>query len=656
MTHATRWSSHLTQEILPWWEDHGVDDERGGVRTGFDNAGALTTPDRFTWSQGRWAWMSGELADEADAGRLDLDAGLWRRRCLATCERMLAEAVRDDGRTHFRVTEDGVPVPDAAGETATSVFADLFLVLGVSAGLRQLPAGDPRAEAWLAAAVRILDTARAAIEGRTATSEPYPVPDGFTDLAGPMTLLHVSAELYRTPGRPDAARAVRDWAGRQLEDVHFPGGEWREFAPTRPGQEDTLLARHVTPGHLLELLWMMEHAIADDPGFAVLTPQLRADYARRAIAVGWDDRDGGVLRYVDRDGGVPRGEAVPGSPYEALVADTWDTKLWWVHAEALYGLAFYAHVSPDLAADAARVEEWTMRVFPAAGQEWIQIRDRAGDPLNRVVALPVKDPFHIARALIFLNRIERNTMSTHPLSYTVHPSLADLGAVTAEHAAQAINAAIAERGAARVMLAAAPSQAPTLTALAAQDIDFDKVTFFHMDDYLGLSEDAPQGFGNWLHTNFFDHVAGTPTFHRIDPTKPGEQAVAQYAAAMGDEPFDVTLCGLGVNAHLAFNDPPADFDEPAAVRLVELDVTSRQQQVDEGHFPSLDAVPAQALTVTIPRLLNAGLVVCSVLGEAKKNAVTQTLALDPTPDVPGTALKLHPNVELHVDEEAAADE
>lgn len=406
MTDATAWASHLVQDVLPWWEAHGADDDHGGVRTGFDNDGEPTTTDRFTWSQGRWAWLAGELADEVDAGRLVLDADRWRSRCLATCERLLADAVRPDGRTHFRVTEAGEPVPDAAGETATSVFADLFCVLGLTAGLRQLPDADPRIAAWSATANRILDTARRAIRDRTATSEPYPVPEGFTDLAGPMTLLHVSAELLRSPvDDPAVAKGVRGWAADQLARTHLAGGAWREFAPTRPGLDDTLLARHVTPGHLLEVLWMIEHAEADDPAFAVLTRPDRVLLAEHAIEVGWDDAHGGVLRYTDRDGDEPRGTATPGSPYEALVTKTWDTKLWWVHSEAVYALALYAGESDTLARWSERVADWTMSTFPRHGSEWIQIRDRTGAPLNEVVALPVKDPFHVIRAMIFLNRL-----------------------------------------------------------------------------------------------------------------------------------------------------------------------------------------------------------------------------------------------------------
>lgn len=247
-------------------------------------------------------------------------------------------------------------------------------------------------------------------------------------------------------------------------------------------------------------------------------------------------------------------------------------------------------------------------------------------------------------------------MSFHPLNVTVHATPAALGEATGRRAAAVINAAIEARGRARVMLAAAPSQTPTLTTLAAQDVDFDKVTFFHMDDYLGLAPDAPQGFGNWLETNFFAHVDGHPTFQRMDPQLPATDALRAYTEALGEEPFDLTLCGLGVNAHLAFNDPPANFSDPDPVRLVQLDETSRQQQVDEGHFPTFDAVPTEALTVTIPRLLNADVVICSVLGTAKRDAVRNTRRLDPDPEVPGTALKFHPRAELHLDAEADGGE
>ena len=244
----------------------------------------------------------------------------------------------------------------------------------------------------------------------------------------------------------------------------------------------------------------------------------------------------------------------------------------------------------------------------------------------------------------------------YPLPLTVHPTAAELGRVTGERAAATIRAALEAHGTARVMLAAAPSQSPTLAALAAADLDFARVEFFHMDDYLGLTPDAPQAFGTWLTREFLDTLPATATFHRIDAQLAPSDAAADYARLMGDAPFDLTLCGLGVNAHLAFNDPPADFHEPEPVRVVDLDDVSRRQQVDEGHFPTFDDVPARALTVTIPRLLHAGQVICSVLGAAKRDAVRRTRDLDPTPDVPGTALKLHPNAELHVDREAIGDE
>lgn len=239
----------------------------------------------------------------------------------------------------------------------------------------------------------------------------------------------------------------------------------------------------------------------------------------------------------------------------------------------------------------------------------------------------------------------------YPITIHQYATAAAMGRQAGEHAAQLIRQAQDAGARARVMLAAAPSQAPTLTALAAADVDFGRIDFFHMDDYLGLPPDAPQGFGNWLDRTFFDRTTGS-TFHRIDTTLDPDQAADRYAELLGDEPFDLTLCGLGVNGHLAFNDPPADFHDHRSVRVVTLDQVSRQQQLDEGHFPDLASVPTHAITVTIPRLLNAEHVLCSVIGRQKRQAVINTLDKDPDPSLPGTALKLHPDAHLYVDREA----
>lgn len=199
------------------------------------------------------------------------------------------------------------------------------------------------------------------------------------------------------------------------------------------------------------------------------------------------------------------------------------------------------------------------------------------------------------------------------------------------------------------MLAAAPSQTATLAALAVEpDLDWSRVECFHMDEYVGLPPDAPQSFRNWLHRNFLDQVPQA-TFHPLAP----ESGPEPYAELMGDDPFDLVLFGLGVNGHLAFNDPPADFGESRAAKIVALDETSRRQQVDEGNFATMDDVPTHAVTVTIPRLLNAHALIGSVPGSVKRQAVHDTLTQPIGPDYPGTALRTHAAVHLFLDTESA---
>jgi glucosamine-6-phosphate deaminase len=245
-----------------------------------------------------------------------------------------------------------------------------------------------------------------------------------------------------------------------------------------------------------------------------------------------------------------------------------------------------------------------------------------------------------------------STTTSHELVVTSYPDPEALGQAAGRHAGEVLIAALARKETVRLMLAAAPSQQATLTTLVSlPGIDWSRVDCFHMDDYLGLPADAPQGFGNWLDRVVFTAV--TPReFHRIDPANDPDEEADRYSRVMGDEPFDLVLCGLGVNGHLAFNDPPADFAEPRAARMIELDAVSRQQQVDEGHFGSFEDVPAYAITATIPRLLNADCLIASVPGRAKRAAVADTLGQPISGVHPGTALRLHANSHLYLDKES----
>src|SRR5699024_5590180 len=267
------------------------------------------------------------------AGRLTGDSTLWRGRSARTAEFLAAYAFLPDHRTSFRLSETGEQLADEHGEYATSVFADLFAVLGLSGASRT--AGE-RADVWLDQAHRTLLDAEASLRDRTAKSAPYPVPSGFRDLAGPMTLVHVAGELHRASGSDDSLRVVTEARHALIGGAEtFLGDQtWWEFRPDDPADQDTLLARHVTPGHLLEVLWMLMHVGDQLPRLGAPDGVLTA-LALRALETGWDSQEGGLLRYVDRDiGGGPVGRLL-GTPYEALVQRTWDTKLWWVHAEAM---------------------------------------------------------------------------------------------------------------------------------------------------------------------------------------------------------------------------------------------------------------------------------------------------------------------------------
>jgi glucosamine-6-phosphate deaminase len=239
------------------------------------------------------------------------------------------------------------------------------------------------------------------------------------------------------------------------------------------------------------------------------------------------------------------------------------------------------------------------------------------------------------------------------ISIYVGSSRMDMGMKAASDAAGELRELLKKQSGVRMILAAAPSQAEMLASLGGQPgIDWSRVTAFHMDEYLGLAQNAPQLFGSWLRRVIFDKLP-FGAVHLIEPGNDPESAAADYARMLEAAPIDIVCLGIGVNGHLAFNDPPADLNDQAAVKIVRLDAACRQQQVDDGCFSRIEEVPEHALTLTIPRLLAANHLFSCVPGASKRKAVSRMLHDAIGPDCPATALRLHPNCALYLDTESA---
>lgn len=224
-----------------------------------------------------------------------------------------------------------------------------------------------------------------------------------------------------------------------------------------------------------------------------------------------------------------------------------------------------------------------------------------------------------------------------------------VGRAAAADIAAALRSALDRQRQVRVVFAAAPSQEHTLRGLAAAPgIEWDRVTAFHMDEYLGLAPDHDASFGAWLRAVLFDAVP-LGSVHLMRPGGDAARELERYVGLLSAAPIDVLCCGIGVNGHLAFNDPPADFADPKLVKLVELSVASRQQQVDDGCFARLADVPTTAMTMTIPALLSAAEVFSTVPGVRKRAAVRDALLGPVREDVPASALQLHPRCTVYLD-------
>jgi glucosamine-6-phosphate deaminase len=246
------------------------------------------------------------------------------------------------------------------------------------------------------------------------------------------------------------------------------------------------------------------------------------------------------------------------------------------------------------------------------------------------------------------------------LAVEIHADRPKLGLAAARAAASYLHDVIAANGEARVVFACAPSQDEFYTSLLEvsrsghTQVDWSRVTVFHMDDYVGLAGSHPQSFRTYLRAHFLSHVK-VRQFHPLPAEEPDAAAVAaRYSALLAEKPIDFIGMGIGENGHIAFNDPPvADFDDPHLVKVVELDQACRQQQVNDGCFPTLADVPRHAFTLTVSIFRRATRLSIHVPGPRKADAVKATVEGPIVTACPASILRLHPAATLYVDVAAA---
>jgi glucosamine-6-phosphate deaminase len=236
----------------------------------------------------------------------------------------------------------------------------------------------------------------------------------------------------------------------------------------------------------------------------------------------------------------------------------------------------------------------------------------------------------------------------------VLPDSAALAAAAAADAGKRIRDAIAARGRARIIAATGASQIAFLGRLVREpDIDWSKVEMFHLDEYVGLPKDHPASFRKYLLERLI-RPAGITNYHFLDGERDPNAVCREVGAALTEAPVDVALVGIGENGHLAFNDPPADFETDAPYILVRLDERCRQQQVGEGWFASVADVPETAISMSVRQILRARAIVCVVPDARKAEAVRATIEGAIGPMIPASILRTHPDVAIYLDEESAS--
>jgi glucosamine-6-phosphate deaminase len=234
-------------------------------------------------------------------------------------------------------------------------------------------------------------------------------------------------------------------------------------------------------------------------------------------------------------------------------------------------------------------------------------------------------------------------------------SVEELSRLAAAEAAAALTRAITSKGRARFIAATGSTQFPFLDALTTTPgIDWTRVELFHLDEYLGLPADHPGSFRRFIRDRIITPT-GIVNYHLIDGDGEPAAVIRALTSELRRAPVDLAVTGIGENGHLAFNEPPADFNTGESFKVVTLDDISRRQQVGEAWFPNVEAVPTRAITMTVPEILRAGSIVCLAYGARKAHAVGACFNAPPSPGAPASVLATHAATTVYLDRDAAVE-
>jgi len=230
-----------------------------------------------------------------------------------------------------------------------------------------------------------------------------------------------------------------------------------------------------------------------------------------------------------------------------------------------------------------------------------------------------------------------------------------MGAAAAQAGAERLNEVLDSRGEASIIVATGASQFEMLSSLSRSDLHWPSITGFHLDEYIGIPITHDASFRKYLWQRFVSQLPlPLKAFHFLDGEADAQRECARVGQLISATTIDVAFVGIGENGHLAFNDPPADFETETPYLVVDLDDACRRQQLGEGWFPDFDSVPQKAISMSVQQIMKSDMIVCTVPDQRKAEAVKNAVSGPVSPEVPASILQNHPNCHLFLDKEAAS--